>query len=79
MLFDYWTSFHVQVLQSLPWFSDTRATCTMAASAMSGEGSFGTAEVHTALQAAHKLVWDHELQHGTHQPFQPELYIMQVG
>ncbi|KAK9906748.1 hypothetical protein WJX75_007312 [Coccomyxa subellipsoidea] len=53
-----------KVLQSLPWFLDTRATCTMAASAMSGEGSFGTAEVHTALQAAHKLVWDHELQHG---------------
>ncbi len=56
--------FAVQVLQSLPWFSDTRARRDMAASAMSGEGSFGAVEVHTALQAAHKLVWDHELMHG---------------
>ncbi|BDA46228.1 hypothetical protein COCOBI_08-3200 [Coccomyxa sp. Obi] len=55
-----------KALQSMSWFVDARGTRAMAASAMSADAdsSFGAAEVHTALQAAHKLVWEHEVKHG---------------
>lgn len=54
----------------MSWFVDARGTRAMAGSAMSADAdsSFGTAEVHTTLQAAHKLVWEHEVKHGAQRP-----------
>ncbi len=55
----------------MSWFVDARGTRAMAASAMSADAdsSFGTSEVQTALQAAHKLVWEHEVKHGVQRPY----------
>lgn len=53
-----------QMLRGMPWFASTKGTRSLAAAAMKDGSDFGTAEVITALQAAHMLVWMHEITQG---------------
>ena len=53
-----------QALGSLPWFAGGAAAASLADGAVKGGSAYTPAELHTALQAAHMLAWEHERAHG---------------
>ena len=52
-------------MRSLPWFSSSKGVSGLAEGAMAPGSPYTHAEVHSALQAAHLLEWEHERTHGT--------------
>ena len=54
----------MQELDSLAWFGSLKGVASLLADAMKEDGAYTLVEVGTALQAAHLLVWQHEVEHG---------------
>ena len=54
----------MQELDKLPWFGSMKGVASLVADAMKEDGTHSLSDVAVALQAAHLLVWQHEVEHG---------------
>ena len=54
----------MQELDKLAWFGSTKGVASLVADAMKEDGAHTLSDVAVALQAAHLLVWQHEVEHG---------------
>ncbi len=54
----------MQELDKLAWFGSTKGVASLVADAMKEDGAHSLSDVAVALQAAHLLVWQHEVEHG---------------
>lgn len=55
---------HMQALDSLVCFGSVKGIFSLIADAMEEDPPYTLSDVATALQAAHHLVWQHEIEHG---------------
>ena len=54
----------MQELDKLAWFGSSKGVASLVADAMKEDGAHSLSDVAVALQAAHLLVWQHEVEHG---------------
>ena len=55
---------HMQELDSLAWLGSVKGISSLIADAMEEDPPYTLSDVAAALQAAHHLVWQHEIEHG---------------
>ena len=54
----------MQELTKLAWFGSAKGVAGLVADAMKADGAHSLSDVAVALQAAHLLVWQHEVEQG---------------